>query len=72
MKIDGNNNCTKCLYSIEQELNNDLKKPIQCNFNPPQSLAIASPQGIQIMTVYPIVNEKMLCSQGEMKPYILN
>lgn len=71
MKIDENNNCSKCIYALVNEIDHNLKRQLQCNFNPPTSVPIQSQHGLQMLTVFPVVNNKMICSQGKMEPYII-
>lgn len=69
---DEHNNCTKCVHSSESEIDANLKRQYHCLLNPPQSLAVSSPQGVQIITMFPQVNSGNQCSQGKMMPFVIN
>ena len=60
-------NCTNCQYAV--------KKPqlegggLECRRNPPQASVLMSNQGMAIVSAFPPVTDKMLCSDYSNHPF---
>ena len=62
------NNCLNCRYAVPVESqpgNAQIigQKQAQCRRMPPTACAVPTPQGIAMLSAWPIVNEQMYCSE---------
>lgn len=60
---ESSTNCPDCVHVREKA---KLEGGgFECRVNPPQVLCVPTPQGLQIMSMFPPVNENMSCALFE-------
>lgn len=66
-------NCTNCAFAMKENLPPpNIGSQFSCKFMPPQMVVMPSPQGAQLVTMFPVVNERMLCNQHTLVSQIEN
>lgn len=53
--------CANCLFGNLEQIQGQLMRMLVCHGAPPNTFAIQTPQGIQQVTTFPVVQPAMWC-----------
>lgn len=55
--------CGDCEHMKRELMQGQLQRVMTCHCNPPSVIAVATHQGIQVQTMFPMVQKNMYCAQ---------